>query len=52
MNEFFRHGDLIFRKTKEIKKGLKKRGHGRIEEGEVTGHHHQIQEQNGLIVMV
>ena len=44
----FRHGDLIFRKTKEIKKGLKKIGHGRIEEGEVTGHHHQIHEKDGF----
>ena len=44
----FRHGDLIFRKTKEVPEGLKKIGHGQIEEGEVTGHHHQIYEENGF----
>jgi hypothetical protein len=46
--ELFRHGDLLFKKIGEVPKGLEKIGHGRIEEGEVTGHHHQIQEQDGF----
>jgi hypothetical protein len=40
----FRQGDILFIKTnKEPKKNMKMADHGRIAEGEVTGHHHSIQ---------
>jgi hypothetical protein len=42
MNDYYQHGDVIVVKIDELPDGMTKRNDLVLEEGEVTGHRHQI----------
>ncbi|ADB14836.1 conserved hypothetical protein [Pirellula staleyi DSM 6068] len=46
----FRHGDVLIQKVNEIPPGAKSLNHRTLAHGELTGHSHQIREQDNVLL--
>ena len=46
----FRHGDVLIQQVSKLPEDLKRLSHRTLAHGELTGHSHQIQEKDGVVL--